>query len=220
MRKRARKPLLHSLYQRHLLDHDADAFAESVTRRYAIGTLERLAAAGDRMTRRAAVLALGLVADYQSNATLGRALVDKDRGVRILAENSIRAAWCRVGTSSQRQRLEAVVALNAARRFQEAIDQATVLIEQAPGIAEGWNQRAVAFFSVGRCAESIRDCHQALEINPYHFGAAAGMGQCQLQLGNRASALECLRRALRLNPNLEGIRAQVLYLQRTLKSQE
>jgi hypothetical protein len=59
-----------------------------------------------------------------------------------------------------------------------------------------------------------------LEINPYHFGAATGMAHCHLQLNNRTSALECFRRALKLNPNLEGVRAHVLYLQRTLKSQD
>jgi tetratricopeptide (TPR) repeat protein len=69
-------------------------------------------------------------------------------------------------------------------------------------------------------ADSIRDCQQALEINPYHFGAATGMAQSHLHLGNRAAALECFRRALALNPNLEGVRAHVHYLQRTLKSQE
>ena len=43
------------------------------------------------------------------------------------------------------------------------------------------------------------------------------MGRCYLKLDDRISALECFRRALRLNPNLEQIRAQVVYLQKTLK---
>jgi cytochrome c-type biogenesis protein CcmH/NrfG len=43
------------------------------------------------------------------------------------------------------------------------------------------------------------------------------MGQCYLQLGDRAAALEAFRRALKLNPNLEGVRATVTYLERALK---
>jgi len=45
------------------------------------------------------------------------------------------------------------------------------------------------------------------------------MGQCYLQLNDRISALECFRRALRLNPNLEGVRAKVVYLQKSLKDE-
>jgi tetratricopeptide (TPR) repeat protein len=43
------------------------------------------------------------------------------------------------------------------------------------------------------------------------------MGQCYLQLGQRSEALDSFRQALELNPNLEGVRAQVQYLQRTEK---
>ncbi len=138
----------------------------------------------------------------------------------MLAENGIRCLWQRDGTGQQRRQLEAIVALNNEHRFSDAIHHATRLIVVAPWLAEGWNQRALALFSTGRFLDSIRDCEQALEINPYHFQAASGMAQCHLQLNNRTAALECFRRALKLNPNLEGVRAHVLYLQRTLKRQD
>jgi tetratricopeptide (TPR) repeat protein len=76
----------------------------------------------------------------------------------------------------------------------------------------------VGHFGLGQFVESIGDCREALEFNPYHFAAAAGMGQCYLQLGNAASALECFRRALRLNPGMEGVRANVQHLERTLRN--
>src|SRR2546422_444778 len=85
------------------------------------------------------------------------------------------------------------------------------LEELAPELAEAWNQRAIAYFNMGRFTDSIRDCRQALELNPHHFGAAIGMGQCYLQLNDRTAALESFRRALKLNPNLEGVRAHVVY---------
>lgn len=213
-------PLLHRIYQAYLVDQNTTAFSDNVAKRYTIGTLERLAASGDRMSRRAAVLSLGLFSDYRSNAALGRALHDPDRGVRMLAENGIRAVWCRSGNSAQRKSLQGVIDLNAARHFETAVKRATTLIAHAPWLAEAWNQRALAHFSRRKFAESIRDCEQTLEMNPYHFGAATGMAQCHLQLGNRAAALACFRRALALNPNLEGVRAHVFYLQRTIKRQE
>jgi tetratricopeptide (TPR) repeat protein len=220
MSQNARTPLLHALYHQYLVNQNLDAFGAVVAERHSVGTLERLSVVGDRMTRRAAVLALGQLGDYASNAALGKAMQDTDRGVRMLAENGIRLLWCRDGTDDQQRRIDELVELNAARRFHEAIDEATRLISEEPSLAEAWNQRALALFSTGRFEESIRDCNQALELNPYHFGAASGMGQCYLQSSNRTKALECFRRALKLNPNLEGIRAHVLYLQRTLKSQE
>lgn len=220
MSKRSRTPLLHELYHQYLVDQNSETFRVAVARRYTIGTLERLSGAGDRMARRASILALGALGDYSSNSAMGRALQDADRGVRILADNAIRQLWHRAGTPRQRKRLDAAVRLNGARRFQETVDETTRLIAEAPSLAEAWNQRALALFSLGRFAESISDCIQTLEINPYHFGAATGMAQCYMQTGNRAKALESFRRALKLNPSLEGVRAHVLYLQRTLKSQE
>lgn len=220
MSKRARAPALQGIYHKYLADQDTARFSGQVAKRYTVGTLERLTTARDRMVRRAAVLAIGLLGDYGANATMGRSLHDDDRGVRILAESGIRKLWCRIGTSQHRKALDAIVELNSAGRHDEVIRRASRLIEQAPWIAEGWNQRALALFGAGRYAESIHDCAQALEANPYHFGAATGMGQCHMKLNNRPQALECFRRALRLNPNLEGVRAHVLYLQRVLKRQE
>ena len=40
--------------------------------------------------------------------------------------------------------------------------------------------------------------------NPNHFGALSGAGQIHFQLGNRRRALEFFRRAVTVNPNLEG----------------
>ena len=154
MTQYTRTPLLHRLYHTYLGDQDLARFAERVVGHYAIGSLERLSTVGDRMSRRAAVLALGLLADYESNAVLGRALSDRDRGVRMLAENGIRAVWCRVGTAHQQERLQALVELNQDHRFREAVDAATRLIVEAEWLAEAWNQRAVAYFNLGRYAQS------------------------------------------------------------------
>jgi cytochrome c-type biogenesis protein CcmH/NrfG len=46
------------------------------------------------------------------------------------------------------------------------------------------------------------------------------MGQCYLQLGDFDAALESFRRALKLNPNLEGVRASVAYLERAKKGKK
>jgi tetratricopeptide (TPR) repeat protein len=214
----SRVALLVPLYQRFLDDQDSAVFAKSAAKRYTAATLERIATCGDRLARRAAVLALGYLGEYDSNPVLGRALVDRDRGVRTLAESAIRNLWCRVGTPQQRKRLRAVARYNEKKQFQKAAELATRLIHDSPWVAEAWCQRGTAYYHLGQHDDAIRDCHQALEINPYHFTAAAGMGQCYLKQNNAVAALEAFRRALRLNPSMEEVRAQVIRLQKSLNN--
>jgi tetratricopeptide (TPR) repeat protein len=214
---RLRNAVLTSYYERYLTDQDSSVFAGVVAQRYLPATLERLVAIGDYRTRRAAVLALSITGDFASNAVLGRAMVDRDRGVRSIASSGIRELWCRVGTREQQKTLQIVLRFIESKRYEEAISLATELIHESPWIAEAWCQRGTAYYHRGQYEASIRDCHQALEINPYHFTAAAGMGQCYMLQNNPVAALESFRRALRLNPGLEEVRAQVVRLQRSLK---
>jgi len=210
-------PLLVRLYVAYLDNEDAAAFIKAVSQRYTTATLQRLSERGQRLTRRAAVMAIGFVAGYEANATLGRCMHDNDRGVRLLAENGIRQLWCRDGSDVQRQTLQIIVRLNVSEQFDEAIQLASQLIDDAPWFAEAWNQRAIAYFHLGRYDDSANDCHQTLELNPYHFGAAVGMAHCYLEMHDAVAALECFRRAIKLNPDLEGVRVQIDYLERSLE---
>jgi tetratricopeptide (TPR) repeat protein len=212
-----RRPVLTELYEQFLADRDHAAFVHRVAQRYNAATLERLTLHRSRWTRRAAVLALGAIADYSSNNVLGHALIDSDRGVRSVAETSIRAVWCRDGSWGQQQQLTRIIAFNAAEKHDAARVAATKLIEENGRLAEAWNQRAIAFFAAGRFVDSIADCRRTLELNPFHFGAAAGLGQCLLQIGEQQAALDNFRHALKINPGLEGVRANVVYLQKLLK---
>ncbi len=215
--KRQQHALLVENYQRYLATGESGAFVSQTADRYTLGTLERLAAFGARDARRAATLALGLMADFSSNATLGKALTDGDRGVRLLAENGIRDLWYRDGTVEHRWRLQDIIRRNGAGQCDTVIRLATELIEEVPWFAEAWNQRAIAYFQGCEFRNSANDCQQTLELNPYHFGAAVGMGQCYLELNDGWAALECFRRAVRLNPSLEAVRMQIDHLHRALE---
>ena len=217
--KNRQEPQLLEFYEKYLVDHDIVAFLRRTTNRYFISSLERLAQHGERMARRAAVLALGRLADYSSNAVLGQALVDLDRGVRTLAENAIARVWLRIGMAAHERRLAAVEEQLDEGDFDRAVRLAGKLVQDAPWIAHGWFQRGRAYFHMGQYDAAVRDCHQALEINAYHFQAAAVMGRAYEMQNNLLAALEAFRRALRLNPNMEEIRARVIQLQRTLKDQ-
>ena len=116
-------------------------------RSYSCATLERLSGHERRDDPRArppcSQLSLG---DFSSNAVLGRALVDRDRGVRSIAASGIRELWCRIGSRQQRQTLQMVIRFNESKRYQEAIQLATQLIQDSPWIAEAWCQRGMAHY--------------------------------------------------------------------------
>jgi len=209
-----RTPQLDALYQRYLTNESSAHFVADVARYYTLGTLARLAESSLLTTRRAAVLAVGFLGDFRWNAVLGRALRDRDRVVRLLAEANIRELWCRDGSDFHQARLASVVRLNGCERFDKAAGESTRLIHAADWFAEAWNQRAIAYYRLERFGESLRDCREALARNPFHFAAAIGMGHCYLEMNNGLAALECLRLALQLNPDMENVRAQVDYLQR------
>ncbi|MFV1964013.1 MAG: tetratricopeptide repeat protein [Pirellulaceae bacterium] len=210
-------PVLRRFYAQYLTDEHSAGFVKRVSERYTIATLERLAEQGSRESRRAATMSLGFLADFASNTVLGRRLHDSDRGVRLLAENGLRDIWCRDGSDSQQLWMRKLLRLNVSRQSSSAIEQASLLIDEAPWFAEAWNQRAIAYYRIGRYADSAGDCHQTLELNPYHFAATVGMANCYLQLNDGHAALECFRRALKLNPSLERVRTQAARLQRVLK---
>ncbi len=211
------RPLLVYDYERFLIDQDAERYLQCISDRYNMGSLERVATNPDRVARRGAILALGHLADYQANSVMGRALVDSDRGVRTLAETGIRRIWMRIGTPTQQRHLLAIEQQLSDGENGRAAQLSTAIVDDAPWIAQGWYYRGLAFYQLDQPDAATRDCHQALEINPYHFLAAATMGRAYLKANDQVSALESFRRTLRLNPSMEDVRAQVIQLQRSLK---
>jgi tetratricopeptide (TPR) repeat protein len=215
--RRERTPLLDRFYSRYLNDEDSASFIAHVSSAYTIGSLERLAEGGSRVSRRAAILALGFVGDYAQNGILGRALCDADRAVRLLADHGIRQLWFRVADQVVRQRLGYLARLNARGHFFEAIDVATDLIDGDPLLAETRHQRGLAFYSQGLFGDAALDCQMAADINPYHFPAILTEAHCHIQLDDSVAALQSFRRALAIYPDLENVRAHVRQLERSIK---
>ena len=195
-------------YGRFLIDQDSSRFAHDVGSRYLVGTLEGMAQRSPREARRAAVLALGLLADYRSSIVVGARMRDPDRGVRLLAERASLALWLRDGTREQQARLCGLQRANAASQFDRVICQASELLRDAPRFAEVWHQRAISYFWLGDTSAAMRDLQHVLSLNPYHFFAAMRLAQSHVQLNEPHEAQAWLERALLMNPGLEGVRQQ------------
>jgi tetratricopeptide (TPR) repeat protein len=182
------------------------------------GQLEELLSWGHVEARRAAAFGLGLTADYRSAAVIATGVIDSDAEVRRLAQEASWNIWKRAGTADEQARLELASRKIARNELTAAIFDLTILIAQAPNYAEAYNQRAIALFQLQRFAESAEDCRRALELNPYHFGAAVGMAQCFMRMNRVEPAYEAFLITERLNPFLPGIQEQVEVLRQEVQA--
>jgi tetratricopeptide (TPR) repeat protein len=188
-------------------------FRAALRERYTEGTLQRLTRSSDVKIRRAAALALGLVGTMHSNVAVAGLLADADPLVQRFAADAMWEVWFRGGTDEQNWQLQQAVRQPDPDAIREALDE---LIRAAPEFAEPYNQRAIAYFKQGEYARAVEDCEVALRLNPYHFGAAAGMGQCLLKLKKPRAALRAFRQALDLNPALEHLKDTIQALEEAL----
>lgn len=180
--------------------HPLRAFAAAVREQYTEGTLQRVLSTADATARQAAALALGLVGTAESVPAVAAALHDADPRVRRLAADALWELWFRGGTDAQNTRLRAAAADPDAIKARADLD---ALVRDAPEFAEAYNQRAIWFFKRGDFTRAVEDCEAVLRLNPHHFGAAAGMGQCLLRLNRPRAALRAFRQALDINPDLD-----------------
>ncbi len=199
-------PRLTAIYLEYLQNLDTARFVEQVGRHYQQVSLIRLADAERIETRRAVALALGFLGNYGANSALGRLLLDSDRSVCLLAENSIKNVWPRDGSDAQRRVLRDIMRQISRQQYAEAVRMANILLEECPLFAEARNQRAIALFALEEFQDAIEDAMIVLDLNPYHFGAAIGMAHAHLQLREKEQAVLSFQHALRINPRLELVR--------------
>jgi len=193
--------------------HDAlRLYRNDVSAKYSEGTLQRLVSHPDVETRRAAILALGLLGTMSSNGALAGGLHDGDAKTAKMAADALWQLWFRGGTEEQNADLQRLLHLPDFLQILAGLDD---LIREAPDFAEAYNQRAILYFRRGEYNRALADCARALERNPYHFGAQAGMGQCYMKLRKPRAALRAFRQALQTNPTLTHLSETIDALERS-----
>jgi tetratricopeptide (TPR) repeat protein len=134
-------------------------------------------------------------------------LRDADEDVRGIAEQGL---WllCSGDPAIDRALAEGSARM-AAGQLPEAIAIFSEVIRRRPAFAEGWNKRATAYFLAGDFERSLADCGEVVRRNPAHFGALSGYGQIYFQLEQYDKALHYWRRALEVNPNMQGVESNI-----------
>jgi len=173
-------------------------------------------ASADIATRRAAAGQLGEVGRMTDVAALVKALRDRDEETRAIAEAAIWEIWGRSGDAEIDALYVRGLELMNFGAAGEAIKTFNLIISKKPDFAEGWNKRATLYYTVGEYKKSLRDCDEVMKRNPLHFGALAGYGLIYLQLNQPERALEYFRRALKINPNMQGVANNIELLQQQI----
>lgn len=195
------------------LQEALDGFKQEIKARYHDATLQRLLASPSTEARRAAVTALGLTGTMDSNKPLAQRLQDSDAQVRQLAIDALWAVWFRADSEANHLDLQRIMRL---RDPDKALKAFAALLKKSPQYAEAYNQRAILYFRLEEYQRSIADCQAVLKLNPFHFGAQAGIGQCYMKLRKPRGALKAFKAALRINPNMEGVEDTIRTLEDVL----
>lgn len=206
-----------AILQPLLAGQDIHALAAAVQSRWTHEQVAVLFQSRDTDVRKVAALVFGLIGQKCCLSKLEPLLRDLDPMVNSMAEHAMWSVWFRSSTPAANKELcTGTKALNN-RDFELAVSHFSRAIEIDPRFAEAWNQRAIAHYLQERYDESIDDCRQAVELMPCHFGAWAGMGHCHAHEGRLREALRCYKKALKINPHLEGVHLAIEELTSTLE---
>ena len=208
---------LATAYRRYLSTADSATFAWEVDEHYSQLTLLTLLRRGESETRRAAALALGILGNQTAISPLARALNDKDRGVRLSADDSFRAILLRDCAPVHHQHLLRVMHLNDGGEYQDAFSLAEELVSLAPRFAEAQHQLAISWHGMGNHFQAEGVYRACLWHCRFHYPAWQGLARCRIELEDDAGALMALRRALDIYPDLESVRLQIRVLRRKMR---
>ena len=201
----------------HRYSAQKDTLKQVLRGKYTQETLVDLLTHEKSLTCRAAAYALGEIADRDAVSPLIGALGHEDPATRANAEEALWSVWFRSGDQSIDAMLQKGANHIQKEQYEEAIQVLTEVIRMASDFAEGYNQRAIAHFMLDELSKSVEDCKKTVELNPFHFGALAGMGHCYLKLGDLATAMDTYQQALEINPNLYAIARTILEIQNALQ---
>ena len=124
-------------------------------------------------------------------------------------EDRIWAVWLNSGSDTCNLLMTRVKTEIDAEKLDRAIQLLDAVIELKPDYIEAWNRRATIFYMKKQYGQALADIRQILAREPRHFGALAGLGTILQDIGEDKPALAAFRRALTVDPHLEGIAEKV-----------
>ena len=134
-------------------------------------------------------------------------------------EAQILASFLRSGSPSidlLMGRADAALAAGQKPVARHLLDEVTAL---APGFAEGWHHRALMQQDAGEDGPAMISLQKVVDLNPRQFEALFQLGEMLEDYGDKAGALKTYRRALALDPQLDGLQRHIDGLSRAVEGQ-
>lgn len=191
---------------------DVESLKELLGLQYSEDNLVAYLKNDDPLVGRAAATALGLIGSMHVVPALVENLKNSDVRTCLNTEIALWEIWSRSGNKTVDEMFEEGKNHLENEKIAEAVEQFTAVIAAAPNFAEGYNQRAIAYFVLEAWENALEDCKKTIKLNPHHFGAYAGMGHVYLRLGRIDKAVDAYKQALAINPNLISIAESILQL--------
>ena len=108
--------------------------------------------------------------------------------------------WLQAPDASAQEALDAGMRRREVFDFAGAIAEYDRLVAYCPAYAEGWNQRAFAYYLQGAYEAALADLDRALELQPLHIAAQSGRALTLMNLGRTQEAREQMLIAVENNP--------------------
>ena len=134
-------------------------------------------------------------------------------------EERIGAIFLQSGSPSIDLLMSRVAAAETAGDKETAKKLIEAVTDVAPAFAEGWHSRAAVQRATGDDSGAIISLERAILLNPRHFVALFELGGMLEDYGNKAAALKLYRKALEIDPQLDGARRHVDALTRDVEGQ-
>ncbi|WP_233192676.1 hypothetical protein [Acidimangrovimonas sediminis] len=147
-------------------------------------------------------------------------LKSDDPSVWRKAQSDLLRAWSSSGSASMDLLLARGKAAIETNHTDAAIAHLTALIDHAPGFAEGYNLRAMAYYQAGLFGPALSDIGKTLELNPKQFGALAGLGMILEGSGFDKKALEAYKASAAIDPHQSRVNDAIHRLEAAAAGEE
>ncbi|EFN52005.1 hypothetical protein CHLNCDRAFT_139541 [Chlorella variabilis] len=176
---------------------------------------------GGGQGRQAAIRQLGDLGDMAACPALSTCLHDSDASTAEAAEEALWAIFKRCPTPEMElQMQQGELLIQRPEQWEQALALYTELIARQPNFAELYNKRATVLYLMQRYHAAVVDCRVTLQMNPWHWAAASGMGMCYGAVGDTKGAVTALEHAVSLNPRLGHLKQHIMQLRQILRQEE
>ncbi|WP_322895125.1 MULTISPECIES: hypothetical protein [unclassified Yoonia] len=132
-------------------------------------------------------------------------------------ENQIIDAWGKSGSPAIDLLLRRGFDALEAGAADAALDHFSALVDHAPEFAEGYFQRATAYYLLDEVGPAMADLEEVLARNPRHFEAMRGLAAIMEEMDRPSAALDLQRMIIEIVPHSAQAKADIDRLEQQLE---